>query len=292
MFKNLTINIFEAAPSFAALTAGLEGQKFAPCGATQSHSTGWVPVRGEEHGALVEAIGGHYLMRWVEERRVVPASTLADLVEKKCAAIEKESGRVPGKKERSAIKDDARLELLPQALISRAGVLVWIDPVNCTMGFDTTSTARSDSILTALVEAIKNFKPRMLLTERASDSAMAQWLIDQDAPGLLALGNECDLAALDESRACVRYARHDLEIEEIRQHIQAGKRPTRLALIYSDRVSFVLTNRLQLRKLQFASVLFEGKHDADAFDADIAICTGELRAIINQLTNALGGILQ
>lgn len=55
----------------------------------------------------------------------------------------------------------------------------------------------------------------------------------------------------------MRYARHRLVTDEVKQHIEGGKMPTRLALTWNDRVSFVLTEGLQLKKLAFLEVVFE-----------------------------------
>ena len=78
------------------------------------------------------------------------------------------------------------------------------------------------------------------------------------------------------------------------QHIAQGKMPTKLALTWSDRVSFVLIDGLQIKKLALLDVAFENaqsKDDgaADHFDADVAIATGELRKLIPELLAALGG---
>jgi len=56
-------------------------------------------------------------------------------------------------------------------------------------------------------------------------------------------------------------------------------------------VSFVLTEGLQLKKLAFLDVVFEGASSDkdDGFDADAAIATGELSKLLPDLIDALGG---
>ena len=41
--------------SAAQWEAAIANEPFAECSATQQKSTGWVPPRGQDHGALVEA---------------------------------------------------------------------------------------------------------------------------------------------------------------------------------------------------------------------------------------------
>ena len=94
----------------------------------------------------------------------------------------------------------------------------------------------------------------------------------------------------------MRYARHALDIDEVRQHIAAGKLPTQLAMTWDDRVSFVLTETAQVRKLKLLDVVMDGVQkggkDDDGFDTDAAILTGELSALIPDLLEALGGEVQ
>ena len=61
-------------------------------------------------------------------------------------------------------------------------------------------------------------------------------------------------------------------------------------MTFDDRVSFVLTEGLQLRKLEILSAAMEDQgQDDDGFDADVAIATGELGELIPALIGALGG---
>jgi recombination associated protein RdgC len=121
---------------------------------------------------------------------------------------------------------------------------------------------------------------------------MAEWLVAGEAPANFSIDRDCELKAVDGEKPVVRYARHALDIDEIREHIQAGKQPTRLALTWRDRVSFTLTEGLQLKKIAFLDGVFEGQAKASAdesFDADAAIATGELAPMIDDLIEALGG---
>jgi recombination associated protein RdgC len=110
------------------------------------------------------------------------------------------------------------------------------------------------------------------------------------------MDRECELKQPDSEKATVRYARHTLDIDEVGEHIKAGKLPTRLAMTWSGRVSFVLTEALTLKKIELLDVVLEnapqkgGKDDDGGFDADVALTTGELRLMIPDLINALGGL--
>jgi recombination associated protein RdgC len=108
---------------------------------------------------------------------------------------------------------------------------------------------------------------------------------------------DCELKAPDENKSTVRYSRHTLEIDEVAEHIAAGKVPTQLAMTWNDRVSFVLSEAGQVRKLKMLDVVVKeaedtrGKDD-EGFDTNAAILTGELSALIPDLLEALGGELE
>jgi recombination associated protein RdgC len=292
MFKNLIIYRIAATwvADFAALEAALAKSPFAECGLTQERSAGWVPPRREEHGALVENIGGQWVMRFMTEAKMLPASVLARKVQEKADAIEASEGRKPGKKEHKDLKDEARLDLLPVAFTKQGAMWVWIDPQKRILALDTGSQARADEVVGMLVEALPGFALALLDTQTSPQAAMAHWLATEDTPILFSVDRECELKAADESKAGVRYARHPLDIDEVRQHIEHGKVPTRLALTWDGRVSFVLTEGLQLRKVAMLDAVTEGQSQDDSgFDADVAIATGELSKLIPDLIDALGG---
>ena len=293
MFKNLII--YRIDPLAVPLSADqverlLAKAPFVECGPTQEKSSGWAPPRGEEHGALVESVGGQWVLRFKTEVRRVPGAAVARAVDEKAAHIEQETGRKPGKKERRELRGDALLELLPHAFPAWSVMWVWIDAKAGLLMLDTSSQARADDVVSALVELVPGLSVSLLYTQTSPQAAMAHWLKEQEPPTGFTVDRECELKSDGEEKAVVRYARHPLDIEEVQAHIAAGKLPTKLALTWDDRVSFVLTERLQLRKVAFLDSVFEGaKSDDSGFDADVAIATGELAKLVPDLVGALGG---
>lgn len=292
MFKNLiAYRISPLWPAdLAAIEEALAKSPFIECGATQEKSAGWVPPRGEAHGALVESIGGQWIARLMTETKSVPGSVLARKVAEKAARIEQETGRKPGHKESKELKDEALLDLLPMAFTKQASTWVWIDPTARLLVLDTSSQGRADEVVSLLVDSLPGLLVSLLNMNTSPQAAMAHWLATQEPPAGFSIDRECELKSADESKSVVRYGRHPLDIAEVQQHIQQGKLPTKLALTWDDRVSFVLTEGLQIKKLAFLDSVFEGtKADEGGFDTDVAIATGELVKLIPDLIEALGG---
>ncbi|WP_404301051.1 recombination-associated protein RdgC [Alicycliphilus denitrificans] len=292
MFKNLIV--YRIAPGWqadlTALEEALAKTPFQECGATQEKSSGWVPPRGDAHGLLAESVGGQWILRFMTEAKLLPATVLARKVKEKAEQIERQTGRKPGKKESKELKDEAKLDLLPMAFTKQGSTWVWIDREAGLLVLDTGAQGRADEITSLLVEQLPGLSLALLDTQTSAQTAMALWLKEQEAPAGFSVDRECELKAADESKAVVRYARHPLDIEEVQAHIQAGKLPTKLAMTWDERVSFVLTEGLQLKKLAFLDTVFEGQaQDDGGFDADVAIATGELAKLIPDLIAALGG---
>ena len=279
----------------ATVEAAMDAARFVPCGASQEKAVGWLEPRGIAHGPLIEVIGGQWLFKLMMEMKVVPGSVVKRKVEEQVAHIEATTGRKPGKKEKKELGEDARLALMPMAFSKQSSVQVWVDPVAGLLITDAGSQAKADEVMTWLIKAVDGLAVSLINTQVSPAAAMATWLSTKEAPPDFRVDRECELKAPDESKAVVRYTRHALDTDEVAQHIAMGKMPTRLALTWNDRVSFVLTEALQLKKITFLEGVFEGNTaspgdgKADNFDTDAAIATGELQGLIPDLIEALGG---
>lgn len=300
MFKNAILYRIAnqlASEDLAGINDGLAKTQFLECGATQEKSVGWVPPRGEANGPLVESVAGQWILRFFVESKVIPGSVLARKVKEKADRIEQETGRKPGKKESKELKDEAKLDLLPMAFTKQAATLVWIDTASRLLAIDTGSQGSADEIVTLLVESLPGLSVSLINTQTSPQSAMREWLLSglaqddlQDLQNLV-IGRECELKANDETKAAVKYTRDRVTTHLVEYElITNGKLPTKLALTWDDRVSFVLTEGGQIKKLSFLDTVFEGtKADEGGFDADVALATGELVKLIPDLILALGG---
>jgi recombination associated protein RdgC len=289
-------------PDLDALERVLQKGRFVPCGPTQPESTGWVAPRGNKSKVLAELVGGHLLLKLCTEKRAVPSSAVKAAVEERVERYKTETGneRVPAKVKKE-FKEEVLLDLLPRAFSKRSTTLLWLDPKSRMLVVDAGSLAAADRVVSSLLAALLEVPGagpaldlQMINTQTSPAAAMAHWLSTREAPWRFTVDRDCELKAPDEQKSSVRYARHTLEIDEVAQHIAAGKVPTQLALTWNDRVSFVLTDAGQLRKLKMLDVVLKEAEDAkgkgdDNFDGNVAILTGELAELIPDLLEGLGG---
>ncbi|RYY75861.1 MAG: recombination-associated protein RdgC, partial [Comamonadaceae bacterium] len=253
-------------PDLEALEEGLQKARFVPCGASDPESIGWVPPRGSKGVMLAEIVGGHLMLKLCTERRAVPASAVKSAVDERIEKYKQETGneRVPSKLKKE-FKEDVLLELLPRAFSKRSNVLLWLDPVNRLLVVDAGSLAGADRIVTALVDVLVKLPGggpdlglRPMQTQTSPSASMSHWLSTREAPWRFTVDRDCELKMPDEQKASVRYSRHTLEIDEVAEHIQSGKVPTSLAMTWNERVSFVLSDAGQVRKIKLLDVVMEG----------------------------------
>lgn len=279
-------------PALDALEGELQRLAFQPCGATQELSVGWVPPRGQDHGVMVESIAGHWILKLAVERKAVPAGAVRAELEARCKAIEAEQGRKPGRKEKSELKEEILHTFLPRAFSKRSAHTLWIDAANRLLVVGAGSTRAAEGAIKQLVDAMTELKSVMPLspihTATSPSAAMAHWLTSREAPAGFTVDRDLELKNPGEEKSVVRYARHTLELDEIGQHIEEGKLPTQLALTWEGKVSFLLTDLLAIKKISLMGA-DENLSKDDGFDADAAIATGELSALLPDLLQALGG---
>ncbi len=291
-------------PDLEAFERVLHKGRFVPCGPTEQETSGWVAPRGNKSKVLAELVGGHLLLKLCTEKRAVPSSAVKTAVDERVERYKAETGneRVPAKVKKE-FKEEVLLDLLPRAFSKRSTTLLWLDPKERLLVVDAGSLGAADRIVSSLLAALlevpgaaPSLDLQLVQTQSSPAASMSHWLSTREAPWRFTVDRDCELKSADEQKSVVRYARHTLEIDEVAQHIAAGKVPTQLALTWNDRVSFVLTEAGQLRKLKFLDVVLKEAEDAkgkdeDNFDANAAILTGELSQLIPDMVEALGGEL-
>ncbi|MGE8590170.1 MAG: recombination-associated protein RdgC, partial [Alcaligenes sp.] len=133
-----------------------------------------------------------------------------------------------------------------------------------------------------------------LYVAQSPASAMTGWLAEDEAPSNFTIDQDTELRSTGDSGAAVRYVKQSVDIEEVRKHVQAGKQCTRLALTWAERISFVLTDALDIKRVSPLDILTEKQdvtavNDDEIFDADMTLMTAELANLIADLVGVLGG---
>ncbi len=293
-FRNLQLYRLPApwTIDLAKLEEQLARAPFQRCASHEAMSRGWVSPRKD--GALVYSSNRQWLLALAVEQRLLPSSVVNQEVKERAEAMEAQQGYAPGRKQLKELRERITEELMPRAFTRRRSTFVWIDPQAGWFCVDAASPGKAEEVIEHLRSSLDKFPLTLLHTQLSPTSAMADWLAGGDAPAAFTIDRDCELKAMGEEKAAVRYVRHTLEGDEVRAHLAAGKLPTRLALTWDDRISFILTEKLEIKRLAFLDLLKEeaeksAEHADEQFDADFALMTGELSRFLPQLVAALGG---
>ena len=293
-FKNLLV--YRLAPDNRIKADDLEEKLKAgalqPCGSFEMESRGWVAPRTEDR--FLHSLERQWLISFGVNQKILPGSVVTQTAKERAAKLAEKQEHPVGRKQMRDIRERVLEELMPKALSRRRTLGTWIDPVNEWLVIDTAADKKADELLEALIGADVAVEAKRLETHQSPSAAMTLWLSSGEVPAPFTIDQDLELKASGESRATVRYVNHPLEGREIREHIAGGKTATRLGMTWKNRVSFVLTEQLQIKRVVFLDILKEETQDQaedaeEQFDIDLALMTGELAALLTDLVDALGG---
>ncbi|ODV41459.1 recombination-associated protein RdgC [Cupriavidus sp. UYMMa02A] len=293
-FKNLQLHRFSApwSPGADAVEASLAKHAFFPGTSLEMQTQGWASPR--DNGQLVHTVGRQMLLTLRTEKKLLPATVVNQVTKRAAPEIEEQQGYKPGRKQIKELKEQVTEELLPRAFSIRRDTRVWIDPDNGWLAIDAASAAKADEVRGMLFKALDPLPLANLHVNQSPVAAMTDWLSTDIAPTGFTVDQEIELQSGAESKATVRYVRHPLDAEDLRRHISGGKRCTRLAMTWNDRVSFVLTDSLAIKRVAPLDVIKEQADNTvsdedERFDSDFTLMAGELAGMLGDLTEALGG---
>jgi recombination associated protein RdgC len=183
------------------------------------------------------------------EKKLLPASVVTQVTKARALEVEEQQGFKLGRKQMRELKEQVTDELLPRAFSIRRDTRVWIDTVHGWLVIDASSQAVADEVLGLLVKSIDQLPLASVRVAQSPVAAMTEWLVSGEAPAGFTLDQDTELRSPAQGNATVRYVGHALDVEDMRRHIEAGKQCMRLAMTWNDRISFVLTPSLTIKRV-------------------------------------------
>lgn len=297
-FKNLlTYRLTQDVPfEPEALEAALASKPARPCASQELTTYGFVAPFGKgEDAPLVHVSGDYLLIAARKEERILPSSVVNDAVKEKVEEIETEQMRKVYKKERDQIKDEIIQAFLPRAFIRRSMIFAAIAPRLGVILVNSASAKRAEDLLSTLREVMGSLPVRPATVKIAPVATMTDWVKSQNAAEGFYVLDECELRDTAEDGGIVRCERQDLTGEEIQLHLSTGKVVTQLALAWQDKLSFVLDDKMVIKRLKFEELLQEqaeqdgGDEAAQQFDASFQLMMMTFAEFLPVLFEALGG---
>ncbi|HHL19795.1 MAG TPA: recombination-associated protein RdgC [Thiothrix sp.] len=293
-FKNLYLFKFEQEFTQSAdeLHDVLSRKPFTPCGATQRESMGWVAPLGKNANALTHSANGFILLSMARQERLLPASVVREEVDERVTEIEHKEDRKVTAKEKKELRENIEHELLPRAFTRTQKMDAWIDPKGDWLVIDSASAPRAETFTKLLRKTLGTLPIALPDTEVTPATAMTAWLQEDNLPEPFLLGAECELKTPDEAKSSAVFKNHELLSDEVQTNLKKGKYVAKLALIWSDKISFVVTEELQIKKLKFLDVMKDELQESDAethedhIDIEFTLMTGEVSAMLVDLLDS------
>lgn len=290
-FKNLTLFRFspETAGKLKKLADKLGEHVLRPCGPLEMSTRGWISPYGRNEDDLLHEHGRYRLVTLGGEDKLLPMATINQHVADKAAALEAERGRPVGARERRKLKEDALTDLMPRALTRPSRLAAYIDLDEGWLVIDTSSRKQGENLVSQLRETLGTFPAVQAEAEESPRALMTEWLIEARLPEGFELGDEIELKDPADRGAIVKCRRQDLASEEIREHLKCGKQVTQLALVYRERLSFVLDEALTVRKFKLLDLAVESLEAGDResaraeLDARFALMVLEVKQLLGDL---------
>lgn len=292
-FKNLHIYRIPAPWAIALheLEEALAKRQFTPCTELEHASQGWTqPCGGDQ---LVYEKNRQIMVKIKTEKKLLPTSVVNRVAQEAADKMAQEQGFKPGRNQMKEIKERVTDELLPRAFCTHSFTGIWIDPINGWLVIDAASASAADDAVKLLLKSVESMPLQSLRTTNAPLTAMTGWLAADEAPENFSIDQDSELKATGSGAATVRYLNQSLDADDMRRHIAAGKQCTKLAMTWADRISFVLTEALTIKRISALDIIKTDElaaNDIDeSFDADFVLMTGELNRMLASIMAALGG---
>lgn len=298
-FKNL--RLYQLTEDFTlsaeALSETLSQAPFQPCGSQDLMRYGWVPPAGSDSEDYVHSAHGYLMVCAKRQEKILPSAVVNEHLEEKLAHIRSEEGRPVGRKERQTMKDEIIFDLLPKAFSKSSRDYAFIAPRERLILVNSSSAKKAEDLLSQLRESLGTLKAVPLTPQQAPAQMMTHWLRGEPLPTDFVLGEECEFQAGKDSRV-VRCKNVDLSAPEVASHLEAGMFASKLALTWKEAIHFVMDDQFAVKRLKFEDQLLEQAGDrnpetaAEAFDADFAVMSIELVALVKALLQAFGGAVE
>lgn len=287
-FKNITfLKLREFTMAADQLADILAAHPLQHCEGDKQQTFGWViPHKSSE--SMVARSQGQMLIALGMEKKILPPSVINEYTKAKIAEIEELEGAKVGRKRAQEIKEQVAHELLARAFVVRGKTSVWLDPKNGLIVVDGGDNA-ADEVIEALHKAMPNagsLDVQRFKTETSASQAMTHWLSTQESPTAFTVDQDCELQSAD--GAAVRYAHHNLDVMEIPNHIAEGKRATKLAMTWDDKITFVLTETMSIKKIGIIGTVKESCLSVEDFESEFSLMTGEYAKLIKAVVSMLG----
>jgi recombination associated protein RdgC len=237
------------------LTPQLQSLAFQPCLPTLPHSAGWVAPVGEPEAPIAEEINQRIMLCMQIEERILPSFVVRQSLQEKVQQLQSTTQRKLGKKEKNSLKDEIIMTLLPKSFTKLTKVYGYVDLKHQWLVLGAVNKKKTESFMNlfkkTLGESVHTFEIKRI------PPVITQWLSRKNYPNDFAVEKKCILQDANQKTRIIRCQQQDLFVDSILQFIKDGCELKQLALIWQDKVNFVLADDFTLRSVRYEKELTE-----------------------------------
>lgn len=297
-FKNLFFYRFTKPVSFdlETLENALAESPFTPCGSQEAMRLGWTSPIDQEGAPLVHVCDKYWMLCLKKQERLLPSSVINEQVALRASEIEEQQHRKVSRKEKSEIKEQVTLELLPKSFTRTVKHYAYICPTKGYMVLNTSSPKLADELTSFLRNDLGSLPVRVPAVNSAPAALLTAWLSEDELPPSgFELNEESELVSGGEEKATVKYKGMAIGKDQLDQNKALGFQVRKQAMTWEEKLSFMFNDDFTIKRVKFLDMMQDKLDDTNAegaaekFDAGFAIMAMEIDLLLPALLEAFGG---
>ncbi|VEB35152.1 recombination associated protein [Legionella sainthelensi] len=263
-----------------------------PCPPHARFVYGWLPLIADE---MIQEIAGSSLICLGKEERILPRGVINKMLAEKVQLLETQQGRMVKRAEKAQMAEDIEFELLPKSFCVQKRLLAILDSSSKRIIINTSSPNQAAQLTSFLRKSVAGISIEPLSHTENLALRFAEWIHSPETlPQHFQLASDCLLFSLDDEKKRVHCKGYELPAEEILTLLSQGMATAEISLIWKERIQLTLTHDFTFKKLKSLEYLVDDFNEIKQLDeeyqqrdAALALLSGELRELINDLLAAL-----
>ncbi|MCV2509123.1 MAG: recombination-associated protein RdgC, partial [Neisseriaceae bacterium] len=249
---------------------------------------------------MIFPVDSSWKMRLKKEEKLLPSYIINDELATRIESIEKTEYRKVSGREKREIKQSVIDELLPKAFIKQSFIEALYNRKNGFLLIDQANENKREQFVSELREALGGLEATLPNTKTSITTLMTEWLIQGYAEGSFTLDNFCELKSVSDTSSVIKFYKHNLLANEIQDIVKNNRFVSQLALVWNDKIRFVLCHDFTLKNIQFIDMQVSDEPDYESDDenemmlasANQMLMSNYFSQIYEELIEHTGGLLK
>jgi recombination associated protein RdgC len=281
-----------------SIEKALKSHLFTPCGNLDTTKIGWVsPYHDKNYDDFIIDMQGHLLLRIKKETKILPSPVIKQALLEKIEKQEQLLNRKLSKNEKTILKDEVMIDLMPRAFSKYNYYWLWIDTHNKRIIIDCSSFKQSEDILAILRKELGSLALTPLSIDKPLEQVMTSWVKEKLSFPPFILGDQAELKDPLEGNGIISCKNQEITSDEILVHFNSGKWITKIKIIDERGISFIVNTDLTFKRIKFDSIILDENEDISTdesdkrLEADFFIMASTLSNTINDFHISINKII-